>query len=184
MADVVAVASASRDGYWRAELPAMAAGGPFELEVKSRGSTQLIHDVMVGDVWLCSGQSNMALPLSRTLNSGVEIATSSDLDLRLLTISRSDSLVPLPLRGAGSLGQGCAGHDRRFLVSMCTFRQGASPIARGADRLGRQCLGGTSIRAWMSCRALDAQGDYRDGLTLLDLSALRPERTYAQWGHQ
>lgn len=70
--------TADANGHWRVDLPAMKAGGPFELEVKSRkedgidnpqfsiSNSQLnITDVFIGDVWLCSGQSNMETTLER-----------------------------------------------------------------------------------------------------------------------
>src|SRR5262249_28881517 len=66
---------AAADGTWRAELPAAPAGGPYELSVRAQGgASQQLHDVLVGDVWLCSGQSNMVLQVHRALDSRAEIA--------------------------------------------------------------------------------------------------------------
>lgn len=48
----------SQEGKWGLQLPAMKAGGPYNLTVKGK-NTIVLHDVLVGDVWLCSGQSNM-----------------------------------------------------------------------------------------------------------------------------
>jgi sialate O-acetylesterase len=57
-------ASAGADGQWRVTLPALQAGGPYEMSLKA--SNQLVvKDILVGDVWLCSGQSNMETPMSR-----------------------------------------------------------------------------------------------------------------------
>src|SRR3954451_16900824 len=50
---------ADKDRHWRATLPAMAAGGPYLLHVAGGGEAQDIHDLLVGDVFLCTGQSNM-----------------------------------------------------------------------------------------------------------------------------
>lgn len=52
---------ADQNGKWTATLPACKAGGPYELIVNHL----IIKDVLVGDVWLCSGQSNMELPINR-----------------------------------------------------------------------------------------------------------------------
>ena len=66
-----ATAVADADGYWRVDLPVMKAGGPYELRVKSeelRVKSEediVLTDVWVGDVWLCSGQSNMETTLER-----------------------------------------------------------------------------------------------------------------------
>ncbi len=55
------VTTADTNGYWRVDLPAMKAGGPYELRINDH----VLSDVWVGDVWLCSGQSNMETTLER-----------------------------------------------------------------------------------------------------------------------
>jgi sialate O-acetylesterase len=52
---------ADKSGKWQAELPAFAAGGPFDIRINDI----VIHNVLWGEVWLCSGQSNMVLPMER-----------------------------------------------------------------------------------------------------------------------
>jgi sialate O-acetylesterase len=56
-------AAAGANGRWLAELPAMSAGGPYELQIASAGEQISVKDVLLGDVWLLSGQSNMAVSL-------------------------------------------------------------------------------------------------------------------------
>ncbi len=56
---------ANENGRWRVDLPAMNAGGPHRLIVEANDRTE-IQDVLIGDVWLCSGQSNMEWPLKKT----------------------------------------------------------------------------------------------------------------------
>src|ERR1700760_2547249 len=51
-------ASAGDDGKWMLQLPAMPAGGPYTMEIRGR-NTIVLHDILIGDVWLFSGQSNM-----------------------------------------------------------------------------------------------------------------------------
>ncbi len=61
-----AATTAAADGRWRVDLPAMKAGGPYTMEVRSeRGEVREIGDVLVGDVWLCSGQSNIDVTVER-----------------------------------------------------------------------------------------------------------------------
>jgi sialate O-acetylesterase len=85
-------ATADEDGRWRIELPPLAAGGPFTLEV-SAGVTRSFSDVLVGEVWLCAGQSNMDFTLASTpkrsyagvLNAADEIAAANHPQLRMFT---------------------------------------------------------------------------------------------------
>src|SRR5580704_18799349 len=56
-------ARADVSGHWRAALPAMPAGGPYSLSARTQsGAAQSVSDLLIGDVWLCSGQSNMEFP--------------------------------------------------------------------------------------------------------------------------
>lgn len=72
-------------GDWKAVLPAMNAGGPYHLTV-SGSSTVRYDDVMIGEVWLCSGQSNMEFGIGRCRNAKAEIAAANYPDIRLLMV--------------------------------------------------------------------------------------------------
>ena len=88
--------TADQNGRWSATLPAMPAGGPHTLEVRAGGGgQQKVSDLLVGDVWLCSGQSNMAFPVSASVG-GVRESQAPPRDaLRLLTVERASSPTPL-----------------------------------------------------------------------------------------
>ena len=79
LAGAKAVATADAEGRWKAALPAQKAGGPHKLVVSDGAQTVTIDDVLVGDVWICSGQSNMAFPVSRS--SDTADAATTDLPL-------------------------------------------------------------------------------------------------------
>ena len=57
-------AVANAKGSWEIALPAMPAGGPYEMQINNL----ILKDILIGDVWLCSGQSNMELPIRRVLD--------------------------------------------------------------------------------------------------------------------
>ncbi len=61
-----ATATADADGDWRVELPALPAGGPLTMEISAGTETRTFSDVWVGEVWLCSGQSNMDFTMAPT----------------------------------------------------------------------------------------------------------------------
>ncbi len=82
-------------GKWRVTLPAMDAGGPYELEIEGAEEIKL-ENIMVGDVWLASGQSNMEWALQSTVdNFEEEIANADYPDIRLFTVERRTSYTPL-----------------------------------------------------------------------------------------
>ena len=80
-------------GEWKAVLPAMKAGGPYTLAV-SGSSTVQCDDVMIGEVWLCSGQSNMEMGIGRINNAEQEIANSNHPNIRLFMVQNRWTPVP------------------------------------------------------------------------------------------
>jgi sialate O-acetylesterase len=84
---------AGTDGKWMAKLSAMPAGGPFEMTVRGNNTINFTN-VMVGEVWIFSGQSNMEFPLSRTPDSRPEIKSSANPDIRLFLIPKTISGKP------------------------------------------------------------------------------------------
>ena len=88
-------ATARKDGSWRVDLPALPAGGPHLLTVSGTGGASArANDLLIGDVWLCSGQSNMEYPVRRALNADTDIAAANDPEMRLLTVEKKTSLSP------------------------------------------------------------------------------------------
>lgn len=69
-------------GAWRVTLPKMPAGGPFTLTAAGT-STSTVQDVLLGEVWLCSGQSNMEMGVNAALNSKEEVAHATFPHIRL-----------------------------------------------------------------------------------------------------
>jgi sialate O-acetylesterase len=65
--------TAGSDGRWRINLDAEKEGGPYQLILKGN-NTVILKDVLVGDVWVCSGQSNMEWSVNNSNNSATEIA--------------------------------------------------------------------------------------------------------------
>ena len=75
-------ATTGADGQWRVQLPAMKAGGPYELKIDASNHL-VLKDVLLGDVWFCAGQSNMELPMRRVRDKyPQEVATANNPRIR------------------------------------------------------------------------------------------------------
>lgn len=92
--DVTRMTRADEAGDWALELPAQEAGGPFGLTVAAGDSRVTLRDVLVGDVWVASGQSNMEFPLSQTEHGAREVAEASDSLLRQFPVEHAFSATP------------------------------------------------------------------------------------------
>jgi sialate O-acetylesterase len=86
-------ATGDSDGKWSVKLAALEAGGPHTLVVKGNNQIE-IADVLVGEVWLCSGQSNMAMTVSRSANFDAEQASADHPQIRMLTVARVTAETP------------------------------------------------------------------------------------------
>ena len=84
--------TAASDGRWKVALSPMPAGGPFTLVVKGE-KTITLKDVMLGEVWIASGQSNMTYPLSGATGAAGEIPKANDPGLRFFTVPKRIAVV-------------------------------------------------------------------------------------------
>jgi sialate O-acetylesterase len=86
------------NGKWKTRISTPAAGGPYEIKVTG-GNSIVLHDVLIGEVWLCGGQSNMEMPMKGfkdqpILGSNDAIYNSTNDKLRLFTVPRSVKAAP------------------------------------------------------------------------------------------
>jgi sialate O-acetylesterase len=182
MGDARATASAGRDGGWSATLPAMTAGGPYDLKVSSGSDTQTVHDILVGDVFLCTGQSNMQLSVRRAANAEAEIAAATDDQVRELAIERVPSATPLkvftkPVAWKVETPQ-TAGD---FSASCFYFAKELRKTVKAPVGLVVAAWGGTRDRGWVSGPGLRALGYYNDDLDMLALYQRDPEAASHRW---
>lgn len=84
---------ADKDGKWSVKLPVQEYGGPYMLTVKGK-NTILFDNVMIGEVWVCSGQSNMEWMLRNTNNAEQEIRTATNSNIRLFTVPKRVAQFP------------------------------------------------------------------------------------------
>ena len=86
--------TADKEGKWNVRLEPEKAGGPFSMTVKGK-SEIIINNILIGDVWICSGQSNMVWPLWNTNNGAETIQKAGNQNIRLLVVPRTISVSPL-----------------------------------------------------------------------------------------
>src|SRR6185503_3068286 len=94
-------ATTNKQGQWEVLLKPMSFGGPYEMTIdESAGQKEIFHNILIGDIWICSGQSNMEMPIQgwgkdSTLNATKEIKAANYPQLRLFTVQKATSFTPL-----------------------------------------------------------------------------------------
>ena len=181
--------TADDTGAWRVTLPESKAGGPFELTIQGN-DTVTFTDVLVGDVWLCSGQSNMAFPLKWC--DGWRERESKDVDhprIRLVTIGNRPSLEPMSRIANGA----------KWLASDTESADGFSGVGYVFGRAIHKSQnvpvgligayqGATPVEAWTSGKTVEAEPEYKPILERWERyvanypeAMKRYEKKLAQW---
>jgi sialate O-acetylesterase len=139
------------EGNWKLTLPPMKAGGPYTMEVKGV-NTIIINDILVGDVWFCSGQSNMVLNMERVKEKYPdEIAAANFPEIRNFFIPTASDAVAIhkdlppgkwvPASPENVLGFGAA----TFFFARSIYKEFKVPVG-----IINSSVGGTPIEAWIS----------------------------------
>jgi sialate O-acetylesterase len=173
------------DGRWEAALPALSAGGPYTLTAKTATRTQSIGDVLIGDVWLCSGQSNMEWTVRQALNADWEADHSANPRLRHVTVPRDAPIAPhADLRAPLAWKIAGPATTRDFSAVCYYFARELQKSIDVPQGLVLSAWGGTRIEAWLSAPALRALGGHDAALDLLGLRATDPAGAARRWGEQ
>lgn len=156
-----ASATADASGHWSVSLPAMQAGGPHVLTITSGDEQVVLDDVLVGDVWVASGQSNMEWPLEATDDAEAVIAAASHPRIRLFTVARNVS--DIPLDDVTSDGWKPANPEtvRNFSAVAYYFGRKIQSELDIPIGLLHSSWGGTVAEAWTSGPALMQLPDFR-----------------------
>ena len=89
-----ATGTAGADGKWQAKIQPPAAGGPYTLKIAGKQTLEL-HDVLVGDVWICAGQSNMQFGLGQARNAAEEIKNANYPQIRFFVVGQRAAYAPV-----------------------------------------------------------------------------------------
>ncbi|MHC4991143.1 MAG: sugar-binding domain-containing protein [Planctomycetota bacterium] len=160
-------------GHWRTDVSTPGAGGPYTITVTG-DSTVTLSNVMIGEVWLCSGQSNMEWSVSKSLRAESAIAAAQYPSIRLFTVPNRKSLhartdceaewlecTPETVAGFSAVG---------YFFGRTLYGELDVPVGLiSAD------WGGTPIEAWMSEDTLSTRAEFND--TLAIVRALRDPNT-------
>ncbi|MDD3430687.1 MAG: sialate O-acetylesterase [Bacteroidales bacterium] len=156
------------EGYWESKLNTPAAGGPYTILLDD-GEKLLLENILIGELWFCSGQSNMEMPLKGYPAQGIEgslqdILQSEDEQLRLFTVKRA-ALASEAKDVQGQWQEASPQTTANFSATAYYFGRYLRELLGVPVGLINSSLGGSFIEAWMSAESLKGLSDLPVPLT-------------------
>jgi sialate O-acetylesterase len=147
-------ATADARGNWRVSFPARRQGGPHRLVVRAAGDSVVVSDVLIGDVWVASGQSNMEWPLANTRNATEAIAAANDPRIRHFKVPTSFAPNPESDLAGGAWAKADSQHVGSFSAVAYYFARDLRKSVDVPIGIINTTWGGSRVETWMSRAAL------------------------------
>jgi len=158
--------TADKEGKWNVKLPAMNYGGPYQLTIQ--GKTNLsFENVMIGEVWVCSGQSNMEFQLITSKNGEAEVAASNYPNIRLFTVKKTISHQQQEKLQDGEWSQCSPATSSNFSAVGYFFGRELHQKLNVAIGLINSSWGGTIAETWTSEQTIGQNPDFTNQLAQL-----------------
>ena len=168
-------ARAGSDGKWQATLPVQNAGGPYTMTIRGK-NTIVLDNVMIGEVWICSGQSNMEWRVDQSNNAAEEVAAAGYPAIRLFTVPKAVAQFPQDDLGSGEWVE-CSPETVAGFSAVGYFfgrnlhREMDVPVG-----LIHTSWGGTVAETWISPRTISNDNDFKPKLVELQQMDLESYR--------
>lgn len=153
-------------GHWEVLLKPMVYGGPFELMVRDSKGSIALKNILIGDVWFCSGQSNMEMPIQgwnkdSIANAGKEIRSANYPQIRLFTVEKAMSFKPAEDFTNGKWEVCSPSTVGPFSATAYFFGRKLNTELNIPIGLINSTWGGTNIQAWTSWDEMVKQEKYK-----------------------
>ena len=148
-----------KNGKWLVKLPKMEYGGPYTMTIKGK-NLRTIENIMIGEVWVCSGQSNMEWKVTNTKNADKEITAANYPDIRLFTVKKRVSKEPQENLEDGQWSVCTPQSVPDFSAVGYYFGRNLNEQLKVPIGLIHTSWGGTVAETWMSPEAIAADPDF------------------------
>ena len=152
-----------KNGKWRVNLPKMNPGGPYMMLVKGK-DLLTFGNVMIGEVWVCSGQSNMEFKVSSTKNATTEITNANYKNIRFFTVKKRMAKEPQENLEEGEWSECSPQSVADFSAVGYFFGRNLYEQLKVPIGLIHTSWGGTVAETWMSPEAIAADPDFSEML--------------------
>ena len=150
------------DGKWKLKLSAEPAGGPYSLIIRGK-NTLTINNVLVGEVWVCSGQSNMEFLVNGVTNAAAEIRQSGNSDIRHILIPKAVSSEPKEdFAGSSNWQAASPANTGNFTAVGYFFARELYKQLHVPIGLIHSSWGGTDVETWTSHEAFEQSDEFKN----------------------
>src|SRR5450759_4480298 len=169
-------AIAGKDGKWSLNLNTPEAGGPYTITISAKDTTIAIKNVLIGEVWFCSGQSNMEMPLAgwppndTIIHSASTIASASISEIRLFNIQKMISGEPAD-ECTGKWEVSSPASVQQFSATAYFFGKKLHDDLHVPIGLIESAWGGTPSESWTSSESLEKTGEFISEIKAIKESA-------------
>ena len=178
-------AIAGKDGKWSVNLLTPEAGGPYTITISGKDTTIMVKNVLIGEVWFCSGQSNMEMPLAgwppvdTIMNSSVTISSASIPEIRLFNMQKKTSGEPID-ECTGQWEVSTPETVKQFSATAYFFGNKLYSDLHVPIGLIESAWGGTPSESWTSAESLENAGEF-----ITEIKAIREsaplQAEYQSW---
>jgi sialate O-acetylesterase len=152
---------AGSNGQWMVSLIPMVFGGPYDMNVAGKSRSVTLTNILIGDIWICSGQSNMEWILKNTNNAEKEIAESNYPKIRLFTVAKETGF-KARTDLSGTWMECNAGTSGDFSAVAYFFARKLLGELNVPVGLINTSWGGTNIQTWMSGEVISKMDEYKN----------------------
>ncbi|MCX6151435.1 MAG: glycosyl hydrolase family 2 [Ignavibacteriales bacterium] len=163
------------DSFWNAKIQTPKAGGPYKIKIQIGDSSFVFKNVLIGEVWLCSGQSNMEMPMEgwpprdTIIGAQNEIKNAQNLNIHFFTVVRAYSSQP-EFNCTGEWLPSSPEVVAKFSATAFFFGKKLANELKIPIGLINASWGGTAVESWMSKKYLGQVEEYKSFLSKLDES--------------
>ncbi|MEZ5307341.1 MAG: sialate O-acetylesterase [Pyrinomonadaceae bacterium] len=176
--------SADANGKWKGNLSAQKAGGPYVFEVQGKDERLSFGNVLIGEVWICGGQSNMEWSVGQSMNAKAELAASTNPRIRQIKVPRLIDGIPHNDFPDGKWKLSEPANTMDFTAAGYFFAKRIEAELKVPVGLVNVSWGGTNIETWISRQGFESSKEFREligRMPVLDVSKVDgPLKTVAE----
>jgi len=165
--------TAFNSGKWKAKITTPAAGGPYTITIKGRSNSIVLENILIGEVWVCSGQSNMEMNNTKQIQD--ELPNSKNDNIRFFTVAKKTSTYPQDHAD----GQWVSCNEetlRRFSAAGYFFGKKLNTDLNVPIGLIQSAWSGTPVELWEPTEVIDSDPVMKEAATKIKDVTYRPNK--------